>query len=277
MKKITTLIVFALAISGVRAQYTTIATDAANDGSNGALLDGIKLEYYHDQAADSLWFKITCSKITTAQSKDIGFNIMVNFQQGDPDFNFWGTDNTNPYNLLVTGWIKGTAPSTYSGTKGIADSAGVLNANYTNVKFNNMKISVDTTNATITVGMKRSDLVSNANLGKAIITAAAVGSSISWNDDIYMANGTMTLSAPASIGDPLYFGIIVYPNPAKGSFSVSGNNNIQQISVYDLSGRLVKSFSGNYECMHVSDLTPGTYVLKIQAAEGTKFQKIVFE
>ena len=108
-------------------------------------------------------------------------------------FNFWGTDNSNPYHKLVTGWVTGTPPQNYSGTIGIANSTGVNASNYTNLFSNNLNITVNTTNSTIIVGMNREDLIPNSAFGQPIVTAAAVGSSSSWNDDIYSSTGTMTL------------------------------------------------------------------------------------
>ncbi len=178
-------------------QWNTITTDVIGDGANFGLLDGTLLEYRYDIVPDSLWFRLTCAGINATQSSDLGFNIMVNYPGGGTTFNFWGTsvNNGNPYHRLVSGWVTGTPPSAYAGTVGIADPAGVAASAFTNLFANNLTIIVDQPSNSVTVGMNRSDLIPNSALGQPILTAAAVGASNSWNDDIYSANGIMTLNA----------------------------------------------------------------------------------
>ena len=178
------------------AQWTTIATDVSGDGSVASLLDGTELEFNYDSVNDSLWFRITTAAINSGQSMDLGFNIMVNYAGGGSTFNFWGPTNINPYHKLVTGWVVGLPPSSYSGTIGIGDAPGVNATNYTNLFSNNLTIIVNTSASTIEVGMKRLDLIPNSALGQPILTAAAVGASNAWNDDIYSASGTMTIPSP---------------------------------------------------------------------------------
>lgn len=180
--------------------WTNITTDASNDGATAGLLDGTALDYYYDNTADSLWFRITTSNMNSSNSMALGFNVMVNYSGGGSTFNFWGTNNNNAFHRLVTGWVTGTPPSNYSGTMGIANSSGVSSSNYTNVANNNLDIVVTVSANTIVVGMPRTDLIPNSAMGTPIVTAAAVGSNQSWNDDIYSASGTMTVGTSTGSG-----------------------------------------------------------------------------
>ncbi len=58
----------------------------------------------------------------------------------------------------------------------------------------------------------------------------------------------------------------VYPNPVTDKLNVDYKENISNLTVYDLSGRSVKSLTTNNDnnSIDVSGLTSGTYLLKIE-------------
>jgi hypothetical protein len=65
-------------------------------------------------------------------------------------------------------------------------------------------------------------------------------------------------------------GITLFPNPVKGILTIEGGKlKIENARIYDLSGKLVKTFSGN--SVNVSDLQKGTYLLMI---DGKSFKFI---
>ena len=76
----------------------------------------------------SLWFQFTTAEINISQAADFGINIMINNPDVATKFNFWGDDNKNQFTSLVTAWVTGTAPSSYTGTIGIANASGVNSA-----------------------------------------------------------------------------------------------------------------------------------------------------
>ena len=175
--------------------FTSLATDACGEGANSALLDGTRLEFKYDAINDSIWFLLTVNSVSSSQA--IGVNVMVNIPNGGPVFNFWGTENTDAYHKLLTFWVTGNAPSSYSGTIGIADSSGVDGNDFTNLFQNNITCNVNTSDKTILLGINRADLIPNTNfIGNTITVkiAAAVGSDQAWNDDIYNAASTMTIT-----------------------------------------------------------------------------------
>jgi hypothetical protein len=56
----------------------------------------------------------------------------------------------------------------------------------------------------------------------------------------------------------------VYPNPAQEYFQLSNDENVQNINIYDISGREVKSFNHNKDAQHlIGDLNSGMYFLKM--------------
>ena len=272
-----TIILLTLGFSGMAQTWTTITNDGSGDGFDSKLLDGTNLEYYYDGTGDSIWFRITCASISTSQSTMLGFNIMVNYVGGGSTFMFWGTDNSNNFHRLVTGWVTGTAPSTYTGTIGVADSAGVAMSNYTNLASNNLVITVDTTAGTIVVGMPRADLLPASAFGTAVLTAAAVGSNVSWNDDIYSSAGTMTLTMPSSIQEVNATTLNIYPNPVSSRLNVSqewmGNN----FKVYDVLGKQYMNGEITESTIDLSSLPSGVYILQVKDGDNLLNGKFIKE
>lgn len=176
------------------AQWSTIATDVSGDGSDSALLDGTELEFMHNDADDVLTFRISTADITTSQSMALGVNIMVNYPGGGSTFNFWGNNNSAAYHRLLTAWVTGSPTTGYSGTIGISDAAGVSGGNYTSLSSNNLDITVNTAANEILIELDRADLIPNLALGEDVVVAAAVGSNMFWNDDIYSPTGTINIA-----------------------------------------------------------------------------------
>lgn len=58
----------------------------------------------------------------------------------------------------------------------------------------------------------------------------------------------------------------IYPNPTKNSFRLNMNTNL--VSIYDITGKLVKEFKGIFSkesAFTVSDLSSGVYIVKVNA------------
>ncbi len=61
----------------------------------------------------------------------------------------------------------------------------------------------------------------------------------------------------------------LYPNPANGNFRI--NKSVSEIEIYDILGRKVKSFKGNFNrdrSFNVLDLKPSIYLIKIRSDQG---------
>ena len=70
----------------------------------------------------------------------------------------------------------------------------------------------------------------------------------------------------------------LYPNPANKSFKI--NKAINQIEIFDMIGRKIKSFNGDFKSQHsfdVSTLKPSIYLIKIKSNLGTSTKRIVIE
>ena len=106
-----------------------------------------------------------------------------------------------------------------------------------------------------------------------------------------ISNSTTTITIPAgqfrilgnaqaetlSIDEKTLFNFAVYPNPTTTNFSV--NSNSESIEIYDLTGKLVKTFTGNFtklDTFNVSNLETGTYIIKVKSSNNqTQTAKLV--
>lgn len=79
-------------------------------------------------------------------------------------------------------------------------------------------------------------------------------------------------------GDEGHNPVLVFPNPAKDEFYL--NAPAQKIGVYDLSGKLLKIFEGNFSVEHsykTKEINPGIYLLKIQSGTQVHYEKIIIK
>jgi glycosidase len=94
-----------------------------------------------------------------------------------------------------------------------------------------------------------------------------------------VSNATTSISIPAgqfrilgntasnvlSVNDDVLSGFNIYPNPSRTSFSI--NLNVSAVEIYDLTGKLVKSFHGDFtrtDTFDISNLNTGMYIVKVE-------------
>ncbi|MEN8187702.1 MAG: T9SS type A sorting domain-containing protein, partial [Bacteroidota bacterium] len=72
--------------------------------------------------------------------------------------------------------------------------------------------------------------------------------------------------------------LTVYPNPTKGTFKI--NKAVNQVEVYDMIGRKVKSFTGEFNAdktYDISALRSSVYIIKISSDFGRSTKKLVLD
>lgn len=68
--------------------------------------------------------------------------------------------------------------------------------------------------------------------------------------------------------------ILAYPNPVKNSFQIDSSEDVENVKLYNISGRLVKTFKSN-DNYDISDLTTGVYITTIKTQLGSKTLRLV--
>jgi hypothetical protein len=73
------------------------------------------------------------------------------------------------------------------------------------------------------------------------------------------------------------FVVSVYPNPVKDNLFINTSVNCNQIVLFDVSGRLVRSINtvGFQNQLHVQNLAKGVYFLVVKTDAGKKTTKII--
>ncbi|MBQ4433551.1 MAG: T9SS type A sorting domain-containing protein, partial [Bacteroidales bacterium] len=73
-------------------------------------------------------------------------------------------------------------------------------------------------------------------------------------------------------------GLVIYPNPTGGTLTVESASPIRQITVYDLSGRVMMTVGGNGTApcsINVTSLHSGIYILKALTDSGVPTARFV--
>ncbi|WP_127845738.1 alpha-amylase family glycosyl hydrolase [Psychroflexus aestuariivivens] len=70
----------------------------------------------------------------------------------------------------------------------------------------------------------------------------------------------------------------VYPNPSQDYFSIS--NSVEKVEIYDLNGRQIKTFEGDFSANHrfeIEDLSSGIYILRYENYRQSETKKLIIE
>ena len=73
--------------------------------------------------------------------------------------------------------------------------------------------------------------------------------------------------------------VVVYPNPVRDILNISFDTTITSVAIYNLLGQqvIVKSLNTNESGIDVSNLTSGTYLVKVYAENAVKTLKVIKE
>ena len=87
------------------------------------------------------------------------------------------------------------------------------------------------------------------------------------NDAIWYTNLYTYKSGTAGIDNAGLTGIKLYPNPVKSTATISADQTVQNVQIYDLTGRVVHKASPNKANFNldVSHLSKGVYLVKVNA------------
>ncbi|WP_020212662.1 T9SS type A sorting domain-containing protein [Flavobacterium rivuli] len=89
--------------------------------------------------------------------------------------------------------------------------------------------------------------------------------------------GTITVSAVAGVKDVKTTAIKFFPNPVNDILTINAKDVVDQVSVYDLTGRqvLTSVASTTVVKLYMDNYPSGTYVVKVTSAGKTESMKVV--
>lgn len=86
-----------------------------------------------------------------------------------------------------------------------------------------------------------------------------------------------SISRTTGIQDNEFASIMIYPNPVTDRLVISGTNEIQLdgIEIYDITGCLIQTVQKDYRVINTSQLSKGTYMLRLFTSEGEVVRKFL--
>lgn len=96
---------------------------------------------------------------------------------------------------------------------------------------------------------------------------------------VYIDNVYFSSNVPMSVDENKLATVRMFPNPAKNTLTLSSQQNIENISIFNVLGQLVKSakVSANETTVDVSSLKSGMYVVQTTINGKTQTQKLVIQ
>jgi len=124
-------------------------------------------------------------------------------------------------------------------------------------------------NGTGTATISATGLVTAQTNGIVTVTATANdGSGITGGTSIMLSNQTTGILEINS------FKTTVYPNPTTGLITITANNVIDIIEVYDITGKKIASFL-NTNTINLNYLNEGLYIVKMYSKNEVSIQQII--
>ncbi len=110
------------------------------------------------------------------------------------------------------------------------------------------------------------------DINQIIISSAPAGSSTVYVDNVYF-------SKVPSIGTDEFeiSKVNIYPNPTSNSWNINSDYTIENVLVYDVSGKVIMTLTPNtlQTIIDASSLNAGIYFAKIETAVGVKDIKLI--
>ncbi len=90
----------------------------------------------------------------------------------------------------------------------------------------------------------------------------------------HQPNGVFRYTGLVSVEEIPESNLNLYPNPANDNLNIIGiTDRINSIEIYDISGKLVSSVANPNNTISISDLSNGTYLIKIKTDENEFWKK----
>jgi hypothetical protein len=86
-----------------------------------------------------------------------------------------------------------------------------------------------------------------------------------------------SISVTSGVTELISSNFSIYPNPAKDVLRINTNQSIEEITIYNVSGALVKTIINSTSSINISDLNKGMYLLFVKTADGIKQTRFIKE
>lgn len=196
---------------------------------------------------------------------------------------FQNTGTASAINVRVDHLLDSKLDWTTMQLENLSHSGRVEIANGSNVSFifNNINLPDSTNDEPNSHGYIAFKIKPKNNVVIGDIINGVADIFFDFNPPITTNTVSTEIAAPLSVGEFKENTISTYPNPTKSILNIQSKSSIDNITVFDINGRLLRSkslsnFQTEYQ-LNVSDLSQGIYFVKIQTDLGTLTQKIIKE
>ncbi|WP_290843095.1 cellulase family glycosylhydrolase [Flavobacterium sp.] len=97
-------------------------------------------------------------------------------------------------------------------------------------------------------------------------TLTAWGNDLVNNVDYGLLSSSPCAAQELSVKQTAESAVKMFPNPAVSAIGFSNSGEITSAEIYDLSGRLVRKVTSNFEAISIADLQSGNYLVKVSTA-----------
>ncbi len=180
---------------------------------------------------------------------------------------FQNTGNAPAINIVITDTLDANLQeSTFTYLQSSHDVFTQVTGNVIKFNFPNINLPDSTNDEPNSHGyvQYKVKIDQGLNVGQTIQNTAAIY--FDFNAPIITNTTTNLVVAPTGISEGTAGNYQLIPNPAKNYFHIiSGNNSIQQISIFDISGKIVKEIRDykSGERIDTSNLDAGMYLVKV--------------
>ena len=226
-------------------------------------------------------FTVTTSGTSGTPVSGSGNVTLGDAQSGDIFIHNFTTDGKVSPFYSITGNMNSTDGSTtYDGltlTKRLKIES-TTNISYTTTKTSTLtlvfdptfagKVKVNGTSYTVPAGANGVISIPNIPVGANAITKDAVA-------NLYYIKTVYDTAVMATTETKNNVEMIVYPNPVSNVLKIKTDEEIQQISIFNMNGSLVKTLNNNVNSIDLTHLNRGIYLVKVYTKHGIITKKII--
>lgn len=281
-------------MSGLPINYTFMVNnevDLANVSFNYKLPDGTTLE-----SAIPTDFSILSKQSVVLKSfwgtRKVYITIKkIKTSTSDLDLKFDVTNNTNSWTASTVGWIaNGISGTVTSKAQFASENSALIVGTVNTMNQLSYDISMETSGFTGMFTVEASSDASNwvnlqhfnsCNIISPTVTRIVtdlpenakyvrfVYDCRDGSQTVNINNIQMTHSTNSGIEEHSAGNIKIFPNPAHSQISISDVNSIKGLSIYSVSGLLIKKIAKIYSTIDVNDLKQGMYLVKSESISGS--------
>jgi hypothetical protein len=92
---------------------------------------------------------------------------------------------------------------------------------------------------------------------------------------LYLDDITCITADPVYVKEVEKSNIQLFPNPVQDKLNINTDEEIKNLSIYSLDGKLIRKYNGFESFIHVEFLNQGTYLIEIETSKGISRQRII--